>query len=180
MTFRHFILVGAVAGLLVAGLHNTARATTFTNGDLITHGQGEWGDDPTTGLAAELLLANYDTVYASQTGLFIIGGYPSGFSAVFDNASHVLAYLPTSGAIGPLDADLVNPTSTPSGAFGGEVAALKLNIDFSDAGLLPGNLNVRFGDLVLQNFNKLQGNLKSLRSLNGLTVRQFMAESVTV
>ena len=33
--------------------------------------------------------------------------------------------------------------------FGGDVAALKLNIDFSDKGATPHNASVRFGDLHL-------------------------------
>ena len=89
---------------------------------------------------------------------------------VFSGATKLLAYLPDIGAIGPLDSDLVNPTATSSGEFGGSVTALKLNIDFSDAGLLPGNLGIPFGDLVLQNFSGGQ-----LTPLNSLTVRQFAA-----
>ena len=89
---------------------------------------------------------------------------------VFTGASELLSYLPAVGADGPLTSDLLNPTSTSSGAFGGEVTALKLNIDFSDAGVLPGNLGIPFGDLVLENFSGGQ-----LSPLNDLTVRQFSA-----
>ena len=92
----------------------------------------------------------------------------------FTDVDLLQAYLPAAGALAPLDATLINPTLSVSGAFGGEVAALKLNIDFSDAGLLPGNLNVHFGDLVLEGFGTLKDGL-SLRALNGLTVRQFNA-----
>jgi hypothetical protein len=77
-------------------------------------------------------------------------------------------YLPDVGPNGPLEANLIDPNTTSTGNFGADVTALKLNIDFSDAGLLPGNLDVPFGDLVLTNFT-------DLTQLNGLTVRQFSA-----
>ena len=59
-----------------------------------------------------------------------------------------------------------------SGSFGGDVTALVLNIDFSDAGPLPGNLNIHFGDLVLVNFTPQP---HGQPGFNGLTVRQFSA-----
>jgi hypothetical protein len=48
-----------------------------------------------------------------------------------------------------LTGSLLNPTNSSSGAFGGDVAGLKLNVDFYDAGVLTGNLNLKFGDLTL-------------------------------
>jgi hypothetical protein len=170
MTFRRLVLVGVKAGLLLAGFNHNALASTFTNGDFTTFIQEEWGGDPDTSAAAALLQANYDSVYASTTGAFEVGlSGAAGFSMVFTAAPELSLYLPAVGPIGPLTSDLVNPTSSASGGFGGEVTALNLNINFSDAGLLAGNLGIPFGDLVLQNFS-----IKSnLRGLNGLTVRQF-------
>jgi hypothetical protein len=49
------------------------------------------------------------------------------------------------------------------------VAGLKLNIDFSVAGLLPGASALHFGDLVLTGFSGTDS------SLNGLTVSQFLS-----
>ncbi len=94
----------------------------------------------------------------------------------YSSAPELLYYLPDVGAIGQLDSDLVNPSATSSGEFGGSVTALKLNIDFSDAGLLPGNLGIPFGDLVLVNFTPPPGAL----GLNRQTVRQFSAIVNTV
>jgi hypothetical protein len=169
---RNLIVVGVVAVLLCAVFNNNALPGSFTNGDVITHVEADWGDTPTSNNAAGLLQANYDSVYASTFGSLEVGiSGSAGFSMVFTGASHLLAYLPNVGAIGPLDDDLVNPDTTSSGAFGGEVATLKLNIDFSDAGFLPGNLGVHLGDLVLQGFSTKS----NLRGLNGLPVRQFSA-----
>src|SRR5580704_15605124 len=170
MSLRHLIGGGFVAGLLLAGFHNNALASTFTNGDFTTYVQTDWGDYNSTNPAVVLLTANDDSVYASAVDIFEVGiSGSAGFSMRFTDAPDLLAYLPDIGQIGPLDADLVNPTASISGTFGGDVTALKLNIDFSDAGLLPQNVGIPFGDLVLQNFS-----IKSnLRGLNGLTVRQF-------
>ena len=170
MTCRNLI-IGVLTGLLVAVFNHKAQATNFTNGDFTTYVQADWGDVPTPTNGAWVLENNYDTVYASTGGVLEMGiGGASGFSMVFTGASELLSYLPAVGADGPLTSDLLNPTSTSSGAFGGEVTALKLNIDFSDAGVLPGNLGIPFGDLVLENFSGGQ-----LSPLNGLTVRQFSA-----
>ena len=79
----------------------------------------------------------------------------------------MLAYLPAVGTLGPFDSDLLNPTSTAAGLFGGDVAALKLNIDFSDKGATPHNASVRFGDLHLFAL--------TLTGLNGLSIRDFSA-----
>jgi hypothetical protein len=64
-----------------------------------------------------------------------------------------------------LDSDLLNSTSSSAGLLGGDVAALKLNIDFSDAAVIPHNANVAFGDLRLCSL--------SLAGISGMTVRDF-------
>jgi len=69
---------------------------------------------------------------------------------------------------------LADPTSTNSGAFGGDVAALALNVDFSDGGFLSGTSGHKFGDLILTNFDG------SLAGLNGLTVDQFLGLTNTL
>jgi hypothetical protein len=173
MTFRHLIGGGFVAGLLLAGFNHNALASTFTNGDFTTYGQFDWGGTPA---AEAILAANYNTVFASTAGDLEVGS-PTGFTMVFSSAAALATYLPEGGAIGALDADLVDPTSSSSGAFGADVAALVLNIDFSDAGLLPQNVGIPFGGLVLVNFPKMH---IGFPQLNGLTVRQFSAAVNTV
>jgi hypothetical protein len=67
----------------------------------------------------------------------------------FDSADALITYLPASGAANALAADLLDPNPSnpnlPPGTLGGEVATLKLNIDFSAAGLLahPAGVPVR-------------------------------------
>ena len=155
--------------LLVLGLSlffaSPARADTWSPGAVVTYNQVEWGDQ--TNAAGMLLDNNFDSVYGSAGDIFEIGSTTPGFFMIFTGAVDLEAFLPASGPPGPLDADLVNPTTSPSGQFGGEVVALKLNLDFSNAGLLPNSSGVLFGDLVLAGLSGAES------SLNGLTVEQF-------
>jgi hypothetical protein len=66
-----------------------------------------------------------------------------------------------------LNADLVDPSFSSSGGFGGEVTGLQLNVDFSEAGYTPGTLGIPFGDLVIHDYS-------SLPQVNGLTVRELL------
>jgi hypothetical protein len=93
---------------------------------------------------------------------------------VFTDTAHILAYQPSIGPYAPLDASVLNPISTSSGAFGGDVLALEFNVDFSDAGFLPAASGIPFGDLVLEGFNT------TLPQLDGLTVRQFLGDMNTL
>jgi hypothetical protein len=93
-------------------------------------------------------------------------GLPNpGYFLQFDSAQALRDFFPQTGPPGPLNGSLADPTNSASGQFGGEVAALKLNIDFSDAGLL-GIVAVPFGDLTLCG-------LTVDADLNGMSVRQF-------
>jgi hypothetical protein len=141
----------------------------WLQGDLLTYGQGDWGG---TGTAANLLANDYNTVYTSTGGLFDIGD-ASKYYIEFTSASALQAYLPQGGTAGVLNGILLDPTTSASGAFGGDVAALKLNIDFADAGLLSASSGLKFGDLLLCNISSPSG-------LSGMTVRQFLATANTV
>ncbi len=159
-------VVAAMAILCSAVLNNNALGA-FVDGDLFTYPQALWSNDPT---ATGLLFNNYDSVY--DFGVVEVGNPgAAGFSIRFSAATFVTGYLPSNGTPGPLNSDLIDPTSTSSGAFGGEVLALRLNIDFSDAGLLPGALGIPFGDLQFRNFVNSQYNL------NDLTVRQLLGQA---
>ena len=91
--------------------------------------------------------------------------YPSGVTVGgtktmhFSSAAKVEKYLPAGGTNGPLDANLVDPTSSSSGTFGGDVLALQLNVDFN-----PG-----FGNLTLCSLNSNEADF------NGMTVNQVLA-----
>src|SRR5260370_10778482 len=138
--------------------------TVWFPGDVISCGQADWA----AGCGA-LLGADFFTVYATSVTV----GLPSpGFAMIFEGTSFVVAYLPAAGAPGPLDANLDNPTQTSSGAFGGDVLTLELNVDFSDAGFLLGTSGIPFGNLILPNFT-------TLPNLNALTVRQFLGDVTT-
>jgi hypothetical protein len=142
-----------------------ARADGWSVGAVVTYNQVEWGD--LTNPAGMLMDNNFDSVYTSAGDIFEIGGTTPGNFMIFTGAVDLLEYLPASGLPGPLDANLVNPTTSFAGQFGGEVAALKLNLDFSNAGLLPNSSGLLLGNLVLTGFSGSEA------SLNGLTVEEF-------
>ena len=138
------------------------------DGDVITYSQATWGDVPSGGNPAAVLLANYFAVYAATSGVLEVGiPGAAGFSIRFTNPTDLLNYLPALGVPGPLTGDHVDPLSTSAGEFGGEVTALAINVDFADAGVTAGTAPVAFGDLLLCQFT-------ALPALNGLTVRQYL------
>jgi hypothetical protein len=144
------------------------------DGDMLTYTQADWGDNPDSNAAATALRDNYDSVYAATFGVFEVGIPGSaGYSTIFTGPPEMSTYLPAVGQVGALDHDLLNPTSTASGAFGGEVVGLKLNVDFSDAGVSLGTSQIRFGSLTLCNFS-------TQPALNGLTVRQLLGVANTL
>jgi hypothetical protein len=155
----------AAFSLLVVTLltGSAARADGWSVGAVVTYNESQWGDP--TNPAGMLMANNFDSIYTS--GEFLIGRTTPGNFMVFTDEVDLADFLPASGASGPLDADLVNPTTSSAGQFGGEVAALKLNLDFSNAGLLPNSSGLLFGNLVLTGFSGSES------SLNGLTVEEF-------
>jgi hypothetical protein len=146
---------------------SAARADTWSAGAFTTFDQAEWGDGTTT--AGNLLAGEYGAVYASTGDLFVIGTTSPGFFVEFTSGSDLGDFLPASGTPGALNTNLANPTTTSAGIFAGQVAGLKLNIDFSAAGLLPGTAGLHFGDLVLTGMTGTDS------GLNGLTVSQFLS-----
>lgn len=134
---------------------------TIENGDYCTFSQGGFGGN---GTPYDRLAANFPTLYPSGVEAGILG--TTGYSMRFNTATAVQDYLPASKTANKLNADLVNPTSTNSGVFGGQVLALKLNIALSDAAVNPAN----FGDLYY---------CDAASSLNGQTVRQILAAAET-
>ena len=164
--FKVFVLA------ILLGCAGSARATVWNVGDLTTYVQASWGGDPIGNPpftdpdpGAALLVAQFNTVYGATFGV-TVGSFMS-----FDNAQSVLAYMPSIGQFAPLNGTVLDPISTASGGFGGETLGLEFNVDFSDAGLLPGTSGLRFGDLILANLNGAQA------PLNGLTVRQFLGDT---
>jgi hypothetical protein len=136
----------------------------WKTGEVITYSQNQWGEASTP--AGALLAAHYNSLYAATGGVLAVGLIGTGgFSMAFQSVGPIFAYLPAIGAVGALDADLVDPTTTSSGSFGGEVLALQLNIDFADAGHMDGSTGLHVGDLTICN--------TPLFFVNGTTVRTF-------
>lgn len=160
---------GAVS--LFAQQHLVNGSCGWQDGDLITHTQVSWGDPVHP--AGQLLATQYNVVYAATGGVVEVGiAGAGGFSMIFTSASAILGYEPQLGPRGSLNADLLDPATSASGEFGGEVLALTLNIDFADAGITLGSSGVRIGDLTLCNFATLAG-------LNGMSVRGFLGVANT-
>ena len=153
---------------ILLGCAGSARATVWNDNDLTTYAQGGWGGEPTLDAGATLLFSKFATVYGASFGVTV--GSSSGFTMSFTDAPSVQAYIPSVGPFAPLTGNTLNPITTSSGVFGGEVLALQFNVDFSDANLLPRTLDLHFGDLILANFTGNQS------VLDGLTVRQFLAD----
>ena len=171
MLTRRFAAISLVAFSFCAVMARDAAAAPFQVGDFVTHLQDEWGDASTV---AGIRLSDYfNSIYgaAGYTEVGIAGA--GGFSMLITSASSAFTYLPGSGPPDTLIADLVDPTSTPAGIFGGEVLALRLNVDFSDAGYTLGSLGIPFGDLVFHDYSQVP-------QVNGLTVRQVLAQADTL
>ncbi|MEY2539870.1 MAG: hypothetical protein QOG67_3610 [Verrucomicrobiota bacterium] len=117
-----------------------------------------------------LLRGDFGLVYASTGATLQVG---IGYSIDFDSADAVIAYLPASGPPGPLDGELLDPTNTSSGVYGGDVTALRLNVDWSASGLLLGTSTLQFGELTLKGFTG------TLAGLNGMLVKNFLTLNET-
>lgn len=166
------VALAVAVTLITLGFTRIGHATTFTPGEFVTGSQVEWGEDPTPTNIAGILNAQFSTVYASTNGLLQVGvsGSPGYHYMVFDSPDALIAYLPNGGQPAALTADLDDPVSTSARALGGEVTTLKLNIDFSTAGLLAHPQGVTFGNLILTD---LTG---TLSPLNGLTVNELLIQ----
>jgi len=161
------IVTAAGAALIALGALGSARADTFTAGEFTTYGPAEWQSNST---ATNLLLSDFSSVYnaGGGDGTLVVG---IGNSISFTSSDGLSNYLPGGGGTaGALVQDYENPTTTSSGAYGGEVVALRLNVDFSAAGFLPGT----FGNLYLTGFGS------PLAGLNGMTVSQFLTLNETL
>jgi hypothetical protein len=130
------------------------------DGDEESFSQNTWGADPLGGPPAQLIQQHFDTVYPAGMQL---GGTKF---MLFTSGDSLLTYLPQTGPAGTLNATLVDPTSSSSGVFGGQIAGLRLNIDFADAGYTAGTAATRYGDLHLCALTDTPG-------LNNSTIRQL-------
>jgi hypothetical protein len=148
---------------LVAG----SCAGAWMPGDMTSYSQFSWGTMASP--AATILLNGFFGPYALNGVEIGIPGN-AGNSMVFTEPEFVLNYLPECSTSMYLDKDYLDPPSTNSGCLGGATTALQIDVDFSDAGLLPASSGVRFGDL------RICGVI-NIAASEGETVRALLARA---
>src|ERR1700677_5219223 len=168
--------------LLILVWAGPAQADGFSSGQFVTYTQAAWGVGGVPA-ATSLLTADYNSVYQGTSGDLIVGvtGTPGQFFLELESSGAVLGFIPTSGQASALTTNLLDPTTSQTGVFGGDVVALALDVDFSSAGFLRGTSKIPFGDLVLVNFGPASSpnSVNPFDELNGLTVSQFLAMANT-
>ena len=102
----------------------------FRDGEYCTYNQAGWVGAASRSVG-ESFDDNFDFVLPS---VLLIGGTPS---VTFSSPSALRFFLPATGAPGRLTQSLLDPYKTSAGRLTGEVVALKLNLVFGTAGLLP-------------------------------------------
>lgn len=117
----------------------TCTLTGFT-----TYTQGGWGAKPNGNNPAKLLQTNFARVYPD--GYVRIGGNKT---LTFTSSTAIGNFLAAGGSPGVLTSSASNPTSSSAGVFAGQVLAMQLNLDFSEAGVTKPGL----GDLVYQGYS---------------------------
>ncbi len=115
-----------------------------------------WNASSCNGNAGALLQGNYNKCY--QNGSVTIGGY-GGYSLTFTSATAVSDFVLQGGSPWMLMSSATNPTTSTAGVFAGDVLALRLNIDYSNAGITESG----FGNRVV-----------TTGPLQGYTVNQVM------
>jgi uncharacterized repeat protein (TIGR01451 family) len=100
----------------------SCQPVSWQRGDLTTYAQSDWANE-----ALPESVAAYEIENSSDETLSV----GVGNTLYFDEAGAVGAYLPASGPPGVLGSSELDPTQTSAGVFGGDVVALKLNVDFS-------------------------------------------------
>lgn len=113
-----------------------------------TFTQGGWGNgcpkpqqgDPESTQPGCIRDYYFGTVFG-QDGVTI--GIPAGSThgATWTTPGAVESFLPAGGTAGPLSGDLTDPTTTPAGVLAGQILALRLNREYSCAGIFNIALN---------------------------------------
>ena len=145
-----------------------------------TFTQGAWGNDCTAedplSLQAGCILDRYFSQVFPNGSVGIGdtagvgGGLPKLYAAVWTNADAVQAFLPAGGTSGMLTSDATNPVGTNAGVLAGQLLALRLNVEFSCAGV--------FKDAGLEPVTNCYRGLvipASCGKFAGMTVEQFLA-----
>jgi len=99
-----------------------------------TYTSNGWNATPHNANPGGILGKNYSTCYPN--GKVVIGGVSThGYTLTFTNATAVQNFVLQGGTPGVLSQNYTNPTSSAAGSFAGDVLALRLNIDYSAAGI---------------------------------------------
>jgi len=117
----------------------TGQISGPTGEDFVTftYTPGGWGAKPRGNNPGTVLHNNFDSIYPS--GLVI--GNPAEYTMTFTEAQAITDFLPSGGKPGVLAQDYTDPDKkTKAGEFASQVLALQLNVDFSNAGVLPDDL----------------------------------------
>lgn len=144
------------------------------DGDEVSFSQNTWGAKPPIQPPGTIVLApnpnggqNFDFIYPAGLTL---GLQPPYRRVIFDSGDAVITYMPQPGSPAAFDNNLLDPggpgQSTSAGVFGGQVAAMFLNIDFADAGFTRGTAATAYGDLRVCGLTTTPG-------LNGTTIRDL-------
>jgi uncharacterized repeat protein (TIGR01451 family) len=124
----------------------TTNVSSCNTGSYRTETQSSWGATPKNCNVACYLSYYFCSLYPSGV---TIGKAPWN-TIKFTSARAVEVFLPASGSSSTLSRSHVNPSRTEAGIFAGQVLALKINCDFSSAGIFrPGlsALKVKSGPL---------------------------------
>ena len=146
----------------------------FVIGQHCSYTQGGYGASGGNGNGPGTILAGaFPTAYPS--GVTIGGGFTGTWTSApaiqgsGTGQNKIPGYLPAGGTAGVFTGTTVNATSTSAGVFGGQVLALKLNLDL--ASLSPAVFSASgIGGLYL---------VGTGTSLDGLTVAQILAAANT-
>ena len=90
-----------------------------------------WGASPNGNNPAKLLQNNFAVVYPA--GFVQIG--TSARFLKFTTSTAIKNFLPAGGTASTISASATNPTYSSAGVFAGQVLALQLSVDFSEAGI---------------------------------------------
>ncbi len=120
-----FSTIALAAG--VNGVNNNFGELISLSG-YTTYTQGGWGATPNGSNPGAILANSFASIYPSGV---VIGGTKT---AKFTSAKAIENFLPASGTPSVLTGSSQNPTSTAAGVFAGQVLALRLSVDFSNAG----------------------------------------------
>jgi hypothetical protein len=117
--------------VITAGQTVTATKLAFKPA-FVTYTTGGWGAPPGGNNAGQLLADHFVQLYGTN---LTIGGTP--YYVKYTSAHAIEIYLPDGGTAKMLTQSYTNPTTTTAGKFAGSVLALRLAVDFSNAGITP-------------------------------------------